>query len=71
MLIDSSLQGLQSADIIRERFRLEPKPMESSQKKKRNNNNQEMLTDDASSSPPMSLTGIYLECYFSKFINEK
>ncbi|CAG2220680.1 Protein ZGRF1 [Mytilus edulis] len=53
---DSSLQGLQSADIIRERFKLEPKPTESSQKKKRNHNNQEMLTDDASSSPPMSLT---------------
>ncbi|VDI21857.1 Hypothetical predicted protein [Mytilus galloprovincialis] len=53
---DSSPQGLQSADIIRERFKLEPKPTESSQKKKRNHNNQEMLTDDASSSPPMSLT---------------
>ncbi|XP_063446404.1 5'-3' DNA helicase ZGRF1-like isoform X2 [Mytilus trossulus] len=53
---DSSPQGLQSADIIRERFKLEPKPTESSQKKKRNHNNQFILTDDASSSPPMSLT---------------
>ncbi|OPL21398.1 uncharacterized protein AM593_05482, partial [Mytilus galloprovincialis] len=53
---DSSLQGLQSADTIRERFKLEPKPTESSQKKKRHHNKQEILTDDASSSPPMSLT---------------
>lgn len=69
MLIDSSPQGLQSADIIRERFKIEPKPTESSQKKKRNHKNQDILSDDTSSSPPMSLTGIFLESYYRDIIN--